>query len=123
MTVADPAGLRQHGRSKVVLPSACDVPEIDVPGAVRLTRDDDAERTADGGVTFTAETAALDVGVYKQTISCGGEQVEVTLFVYRQIGGARGEANSINRLAALGGLLTLVLVGAPNLAARRKGLG
>jgi len=109
--------VRQHGKSTVLLPDDCDATDIDLPGAVRLVRDG---ITDDGHIRFIAETATLDVGTYKETISCAGTQVEIELFVYRQIGGARGEASSISRLASMGGILALVLVGIPGLAARRE---
>jgi hypothetical protein len=39
----------------------------------------------------------------------------VELLVNRKIGGARGEANIINRLALTGGALTLLLIGVPGI--------
>ena len=112
--------LRQHGESSVELPADCDVEDINLPGAVRFVRDG---ATESGTVRFVADTATLDVGTYKETISCAGQQVDVELFVYRQIGGARGEANSISRLAVTGGVLTLVLIGVPRFVARREDEG
>ncbi len=73
----------------------------------------------DGRIRFVADAATLDVGTYRETISCAGQQIAVELFVYRQIGGARGEANSISRLAVTAGVLTIVLVGVPGIIARR----
>jgi len=113
--------VRQHGQSSVSLPAACDVDDISLPGAVRLERTGVEE---DGSIAFVAETATLDVGTYNETISCAGQQVDIELFVYRQIGGARGEAASISRLALAGGVMTSVLVGLPSIIARREdGLG
>ena len=108
--------MRQHGLSEIALPATCDVDEIDLPGAVRLTRDG---VTDDGLIRFIAETATLDVGTYTETIACGGSQIDIELFVYRQIGGERGEAQSISRLATISGVLALVLVGLPGVIARR----
>jgi|GEM_PF-3397975 len=113
--------VRQHGQSSVSLPAACDVDDISLPGAVRLERTGVEE---DGSIAFVAETATLDVGTYNETISCAGQKVDIELFVYRQIGGARGEAASISRLALAGGVMTFVLVGVPSIVARREdGLG
>jgi hypothetical protein len=99
-----------------VLPTSCSADEIDLPGAIQLVRDGE---TDDGLPRFVAETATLDVGLYREIISCDGQQIEVELFVYRQIGGARGEANSIARLATMGGILSLVLAGLPGIVAGR----
>ena len=115
--LSERTSIRQHGQSTIELPAACDVEHIDLPGAVRLVR----EGVTDGGrIRFVVDTATLDVGNYKETISCAGQQVDVELFIYRQIGGARGEANSISRLAVTGGILTLVLIGIPGIIGRRE---
>jgi hypothetical protein len=75
--------------------------------------------TEDGSILFSADAATLEVGTYQQTFSCGGTVVDIEIFVYSQIGGARGEANSISRLATAGSVLALVTLGLPRVGRRR----
>ena len=64
----------------------------------------------------------LEVGSYKQTLTCGDEIIDFEVFVYNTIGGQRGEANTVATLVIAGSISTLVLFGASRIAGRRDDL-
>ena len=104
--------LRQHGRSEVVLPAECAGASVAIPEVDQLV---EVQTGLDGSAVFTTDSTTLPVGEHVATVDCAGVPVEVTIFVYHQIGGSRGEARGVTVASGLG-LAGLALIG----AARRR---
>ena len=104
--------LRQHGRSEVVLPAECADASVEIPEVDQLV---EVQTGLDGSAVFTTDSTTLPVGEHVATVDCAGVPVEVTIFVYHQIGGSRGEARGVTVASGLG-LAGLALLG----VARRR---
>ena len=104
--------LRQHGRSEVVLPAECAGASVAIPEVDQLV---EVQTGLNGSAVFTTDSTTLPVGEHVATVDCAGVPVEVTIFVYHQIGGSRGEARGVTVASGLG-LAGLALIG----AARRR---
>jgi len=113
-----PIPVRQNGESTITLPAECDALAPEIPGAVRLVQA--SEPNDAGEVLFSVEAATLELGDHVQTIECNGTEITLRLWIYRQIGGARGESSSVTRVATLSGVLLLVLTGLPGVVARKE---
>jgi hypothetical protein len=99
--------LRQHGRSVVVLPAECVDANVELPGVDTLV----PRLSGAGLATFTVDSTTLPVGEHLATLDCDGTPVDITIFVYHQIGGSRGEAQGVTVASGLG-LAGLALLGA-----------
>lgn len=108
--------VRQTGESTIELPPECNNTVPDIPGAVQLTQID----TDDGSVMFSVEATTMALGDHTVEIECGDDTVVLRMFIFRQIGGSRGESSSVTRVAALSGVLMLVLTGLPSAVARKE---
>ena len=110
--------INRNGGSELELPSECDTPAIDIPGAVSLTR---VGETDEGRILFAADAATLAPGEYQQSIACGDTVVDIALFVYTQVGGESGQRTvpaAVTTFAVIG-----LGLGGASRAIRRKSAG